>query len=407
MTTEVGSTANTYEILCKLAEGGMAEIFLARAAGGAGMRRHVVLKRILRHKAADTGFVKMFLEEARVAAQLQHPNIAQVYDVGKLGVSYFFTMEYVHGETTRAIMHRAHELEKVLPIAAVLAIVAGAAAGLGHAHKRGIVHRDVSPANLMVSFEGNLKVVDFGIAKASDNHDETHTGTVKGKIGYLSPEQCRGQKVDGRSDLFSLGIVMWELLTTRRLFRRDGDFETMAAIATEAVPPPSQMRRDISPDLDALVGKLLEKLPADRYQSTDALIEDLEALSARTGAVMSRSGLSRLVRDLFGTRQEPWMALEQEQEVITVAVEQLEPSAVEQEVEQSDDDPGLVALEAKLSSAAYTLPVALADLEDSYTTGQITHPDDVGAMTLIEPRRTPSSTGAFDPAVRRRTVLLR
>ena len=232
---------------------------------------------------------------------------------------------------------------------------------------------------------------DFGIAKASDNTEETSTGTVKGKIGYLSPEQCRGQKVDGRSDLFALGIVMWELLTTRRLFRRDGDFESMAAIATEAVSPPSQLRRDIPPELDALVGKLLEKLPADRYQSTDALIEDLEALSARTGAVLSRSGLSRLVRELFGTRQEPWIALEQEQEVITVAVEQLEPSAVEHEVEQSVDDPSLMALEAKLSSAAYTLPVPLPELEDSYTTGQaheqIPHPDDVGAMTLIEPVR--------------------
>jgi serine/threonine-protein kinase len=401
-TAEVGSTANTYEILCKLAEGGMAEIFLARAVGGEGLRRHVVLKRILRTKASDRSFVKMFLEEARVAAQLQHANIAQVYDVGRLGASYFFTMEYVHGETTRGILHRAHELELVLPINAVLAIIAHAAAGLGHAHERGIVHRDVSPANLMVSFEGDVKVLDFGVAKAADNFEETKTGTVKGKIGYLSPEQCRGMKLDPRSDLFSLGIVMWELLTTRRLFRRESDFETMAAIATEPAPPPSRVRRDIPPELDALVGKLLAKSTAERYASSQQLIEDIEGLASRTGAVLSRSQLARLLRELFGTRQEPWVGIEPEQELITVSVAKLNALELEDPIPQTLDDPGLAALEKRLSSAVYTIPVPLhtdAELEATYLPGETvsetvlnesvneTVLDDPNAMTIVEPVR--------------------
>ena len=190
--------------------GGMAEIFLARGASSAGVERYVVLKRVLRHRASDPHFVQMFLDEARLAAQLQHPNIAQVYDIGKLGDSFFFTMEYVHGETVRTLLQRSHALRRTIPIGSVLSIIAGSAAGLHHAHERksmdgrplGIVHRDVSPSNLMVSYEGTVKVVDFGVAKAEHRSTETQSGTVKGKITYMSPEQCKGVELDRRSDLF-------------------------------------------------------------------------------------------------------------------------------------------------------------------------------------------------------------
>ena len=186
---EVGSTANNYQILARLAVGGMAEIFLARGVGTTGLERYCVLKRILRNRAADVHFVRMFLDEARLAAQLNHPNVAQVYDIGKLSDSYFFTMEYVHGETVRALLQRARSLRRELPVGAVLTIMAGAAAGLHHAHDRlgldgrplGIVHRDVSPSNLMVSYEGGVKLVDFGVAKAADRMQETRSGTVKGE----------------------------------------------------------------------------------------------------------------------------------------------------------------------------------------------------------------------------------
>jgi eukaryotic-like serine/threonine-protein kinase len=315
---EVGSTANSYQILAKLASGGMAEIFLARGKGVADVERYCVLKRILRERASDVQFVQMFLDEARLAAQLQHPNIAQVYDIGRLGDSYFFTMEYVHGETVRALLHRAVELGRKLPISCVLTLVAGAAAGLHHAHVRvgvdgralGIVHRDVSPSNLMVSYEGSVKLVDFGVAKASDRGHETKSGTVKGKISYLSPEQCRGKRVDRRSDLFSLGICIWEMLTAERLYRRASDFENMNAIVSEPPPSPSSRRDDIPAELDQLVLRLLAKDPEARCQSADEVVEAVETIAAGTGSVLSASALGRLVRELFGPRREPWLELE-------------------------------------------------------------------------------------------------
>ena len=315
---EVGSTANSYEILAKLAVGGMAEIFLARGASVAGVSRYVVLKRILRHRASDVHFVRMFLEEARLAAQLQHPNIAQVHDIGRLGDSYFFTMEYVHGETVRALLQLSHRTRRAIPIGCVMTVIAGAAQGLHHAHDRigmdgrplGIVHRDVSPSNLMISYEGNVKVVDFGVAKAADRVSETRSGTVKGKISYLCPEQCRGNAVDRRGDLFSLGIVLWEMLTTERLFKRTSDFENMTAIVNDPVPRPSSRRADIPPALDELVLKLLAKRADDRYQTGEELVEAIEAVAARCGFVLSTSALGRFIREVFGAKPEPWLEVE-------------------------------------------------------------------------------------------------
>jgi serine/threonine protein kinase len=312
----------------------MAEIFLARGASVGGVERYVVLKRILRHRAGDAQLVRMFLDEARLAAQLQHANIAQVYDVGKLGDSYFFTMEYVHGETLRALLHRSRALRRSLPLNCVLTIAAGAAAGLHYAHERvardgqplGIVHRDVSPSNLMVSFDGNLKIVDFGVAKAADRIVETRSGTVKGKIGYLSPEQCKGGNVDRRCDLFAIGIVMWEMLATERLYRRATDFENMTAIVNEPPPPPSSRRSDVPPELDALVLRLLEKDPELRFQTGAELLEAIEEVAMRTQSMLSTASVSRYLRELFGQRPEPWVELqsiEPNEAQVTVTGEEL------------------------------------------------------------------------------------
>jgi len=314
----VGSTANNYQILARLAVGGMAEIFLARGVGAAGVERYCVLKRILRERASDLHFVRMFLDEARLAAQLNHPNVAQVYDIGMLSDSYFFTMEYVHGETVRAVLQRARSLRREMPLGSVLTIVAGTAAGLHHAHDRlgfdgrplGIVHRDVSPSNLMISFEGGVKVVDFGVAKAADRMQETRSGTVKGKISYLSPEQCRGTEVDRRTDLFALGIVMWEMVTGERLYRRASDFENMNAIVNEPTPPPSARRRGVPPEIDDIVMRLLAKDPAARYQTADDLIAAIEQAAPVTGAMISSSSLGRLLREMFGQRPEPWLEMD-------------------------------------------------------------------------------------------------
>ena len=358
---EVGSAANSYEILAKLAIGGMAEIFLARGASAAGVERYVVLKRVLGHRADDEHFVQMFLDEARLAAQLQHPNIAQVYDIGKLGDSFFFTMEYVHGETVRTLLQRSHGLRRLIPIGSVLTIVAGAAAGLHHAHDRkgmdgvhlGIVHRDVSPSNLMVSYEGTVKVVDFGVAKAAHRSTETQSGTVKGKICYMSPEQCRGGQIDRRSDLFSLGIVMWEMLTTERLFRRASDFENMQAIVNDQVPPPSALRPEVPPEIDHIVMRLLAKNPDDRYQTADELHEAIENAAMRTSSVLSTVSLGRYFRELFGQRPEPWIELtsfERHPEAFTVTSEPIPSFSADLDLKLSEV-PELPRMSAQHTSA--------------------------------------------------------
>ncbi len=394
---EVGSAANSYEILAKLATGGMAEIFLARGASTAGVERYVVLKRVLRHRASDVHFVEMFLDEARLAAQLQHPNIAQVYDIGKLGDSYFFTMEYVHGETVRTLLGRSHGLRQPIPVGAVLSIVAGAAAGLHHAHERkgfdgrhlGIVHRDVSPSNLMVSYEGTVKVVDFGVAKASHRSTETQSGTVKGKITYMSPEQCKGVEIDRRSDLFALGIVFWELLTSEKLFRRHSDFETMQAIVMEDVPPPSLLRTDVSPEIDRIVLRLLAKDPAQRFQSGDELHEAIETVAVRTGSVLSAASLGRYMRDLFGQRPEPWIEVQTQEihpEAVTVTSEPIPPNLA---VSPADD------FDRKLAAVpALTQRLVLADdpqdrlrTEPNHESGPVRSPHESG------PVRSPHESG--------------
>jgi serine/threonine protein kinase len=315
---EVGSTANRYQILGKLAVGGMAEIFLARGEGVAGVERHCVLKRILRDRAGDAQFIRMFLDEARLAAQLQHPNIASTYDVGMLGGAYFFTMEYVHGETVWSILQRAAELARPLPLGGVLTVIAGVAAGLAHAHERrspdgrplGIVHRDLSPSNVMVSFEGIVKIVDFGVAKAANRAVETHAGAVRGTISYLSPEQCRGERVDRRSDLFSLGTVMWEMLTGERLYGRASDFENMTAIVHEPAPPPSSRRPGLPGAVDGIVLRLLAKPAEQRYQTAGEVVLALEDVAMRSGTMLSTPAVSRLVHELFGSRAEPWLLLD-------------------------------------------------------------------------------------------------
>lgn len=292
----------------------MAEIFLARNATGAGIERIVVLKRILPQCANDVDLVRMFVHEARLAAQLQHANIAQVYDVGKLGSSYFFTMEYVHGQTVRDVMLHARQRRLRIPIAAVLTIAAGAAAGLHHAHERrgidgrplGIVHSDVSPSNLMISQEGVVKLVDFGIARAAGS--TATDGALRGKISYLSPEQCHSSKqLDRRSDLFSLGIVLWEMLTLQGLFRRGSDFENMVAIESEPTLAPSAVTRDVPRELDALVARLLAKSPHDRYQTAAELLEAIEATALRLGCVLSPTSLARMMHEWFGAKPEPWI----------------------------------------------------------------------------------------------------
>ena len=301
-----GAKLGRYELIDHLATGGMAELFLARTQGEGGFEKVVVLKRILPQLAQNADFVHMFLDEARLAALLHHPNIAQVFDIGQVGGSFFFVMEHVHGRDLRDVVRKA-KAAGGMPLQHALAIVSAAAAGLHYAHeKRGpddrslhLVHRDVSPANLIVTFDGGVKLVDFGVAKARSRHAETRGGTLKGKIAYMSPEQCRGEPVDRRSDIFALGIVLYELTTGGRLFRGDNEFALLQQIATEDVPPPSLRRPDFPTGLEVILMRALARDKSHRYRTAEDLQIDLEEFAAEAKLKSTTIGLRRWMRSLF------------------------------------------------------------------------------------------------------------
>ena len=306
-----------YQIVKHLANGGMAQVLVARATGIEGFERHVVVKRIHTERAEDPVFVKMFLDEARLAAQLHHNNIVQVHDIGKEKGEYFFAMEYVHGEDLRKLLMKVNKKKEKVPFEHLVTIVTTVALALHHAHEQrgadrkplGLVHRDVSPANIIVGYDGNVKVVDFGIAKAAlrTTQESTKAGALKGKVSYMSPEQCAGGTVDRRSDVYSLGIVLFELATVRRLFKGNNDFLTMSAIVQGNVPKPSSYRADIPPELEAIILKALALDPANRYQTADDMREALEQFAAAKGLRTSTGSLASYMKQLFGLRPEPWL----------------------------------------------------------------------------------------------------
>ncbi|WIG96225.1 protein kinase [Myxococcus sp. SDU36] len=279
-----------YQLVRKLASGGMAEVFLAKAAGPRGFEKTLVLKRILPHLAEDPAFVEMFLGEARLAAQLEHPNIVQIFDFGEAEGSFFLAMEFIDGPNLRKLVKRA--AEEALPPAFCAKVVAAAAEGLAYAHEfrdvetgepLGLIHRDVSPDNILVSRQGAVKVVDFGIAKVAGQGHRTLTGVVKGKVAYMPPEQLQAKAMDRRVDVYALGVVLYELLTGKRPFDATTDVSVMQAILFESFIPVSQRRPDLPVALQQVLDKALAKDRERRYPDCRALQDDLERFVLSTG----------------------------------------------------------------------------------------------------------------------------
>ncbi len=302
-----GVRLGKYQLLRRLATGGMAEIFLARAQAIHGFEKQLVLKRILPQHASSDDFIRMFLAEARLAATLHHPNIVQVYDIGEEAGTYFFTMEYIQGQDLRGLVRAARRKATPIPLAHILHIIMGMAGGLHHAHEKvgtdgrplGIVHRDVSPSNVLVTYEGDVKVVDFGIAKAAAAQVSTIAGTLKGKIPYMSPEQCRGEAVDRRSDIFSIGTLLWELTTGKRLFAGENEFAILNRVAKADVPPPSSVRPEYPPELEAIVMRALSVDAESRYPTAIDLQIDLEDFAREARLPVSSARMGRFMRALF------------------------------------------------------------------------------------------------------------
>lgn len=299
-----------YALIRRLAVGGMAELFLARCVGSHGFSKTVVLKRILPSFAENPAFTTMFLAEARLAAGLDHPNIAHVFDFGEADGSYYFAMEYVRGQDLRQIVRAARKAERAIPLATVIHIITGVLAGLHHAHEHRdvegrpleVVHRDVSPANALVTYEGFVKVVDFGIAKAAALGPGTVAGTLKGKISYMSPEQCRGEPVDRRSDIFSVGTLLWELTVGKRLFGSagaDNELALLRKVDEAEVPKPTELVPGYPEWLEAIVLKALSRDREDRYQSALELRVALEDAAREAMLPISSAHTGRLMAELF------------------------------------------------------------------------------------------------------------
>ncbi|HSA60583.1 MAG TPA: serine/threonine-protein kinase [bacterium] len=295
-------TVGRYILIRRLATGGMAEIFLARLVGAAGFEKEVVLKRILPQWSRHRDFVAMLIDEAKIAVRLNHPNIVQVYELSRDGDLYTISMEYVRGWDLRRLMQAAAAKKTNLPEDVCLYIFTQILEGLAYAHKFNVIHRDISPQNILISEEGTVKIADFGIARAASKTHETATGVLKGKFAYMSPEQATPEekgRIDGRSDLFSSAIVFYEALTGERLFYRGSDIETLDRVRHAEVTPSSRALERIPRPLLTILFKALERDPKERH-ATAAVFRDALAAYARTaGLKMERERLTEWLRTIF------------------------------------------------------------------------------------------------------------
>ncbi|MCU0700786.1 MAG: protein kinase [Myxococcaceae bacterium] len=297
-----------YYLVSKLAEGGMAEIFLAKQVGVEGFEKNVVVKRMLSHLSAVPDFVAMFLDEARLASRLSHPNVVQILDLGFEAGCYFIAMEYLPGEDFSTVIRSAAKQRAYVPLNIALKVVADAAHGLHYAHtftdSKGqplnVVHRDVSPSNVFVTYSGQVKVLDFGIAKAESRVTNTTAGVVKGKYQYMAPEQAQSLPVDARADVYSLGVCLYEATCNARPFARDSDLAILNAVLKNEYRPPRQARPDLPVEVEQIIVKALARDAAERFESAGALAAALENYLRASTSVASGAAVTQYMTAFFG-----------------------------------------------------------------------------------------------------------
>jgi serine/threonine-protein kinase len=302
-----GQRFGKYTLVKRIASGGMAEIFLARQAGAEGFEKNIAIKKIKSSFTDSPDFVQMFLNEAKLAAQLSHPNICQIFDLGKIGDSFFIAMEYVSGRDMNRIINASNRVGIPFPMEYALKIASNCCEGLYYAHSKtdnkghalNIVHRDVTPENVIVSFDGGVKLLDFGIAKAENLAQTDRPGEVKGKLSYMSPEQCQLKDVDHRSDIFSLGVVLYEWITGYRLFTGDNDEVVIRSIVEGKIYPPSYFKPEVPKHVEQILMKALEKDRNRRYQSAWDMQYDIDTFLTQHEFTPSNVHLANFVKQLF------------------------------------------------------------------------------------------------------------
>lgn len=292
-----------YRVIERIAAGGMAEVYRAESAGLEGFKKKVAIKRVLPHLAEKREFIGMFLDEARLSAHLNHSNVVQVFDIGQGDNTYFIVMELVDGADLKAIAEHHRASGQMIPVEEACLICVRICEGLAYAHELvgedglsfGIVHRDMSPPNVLITRYGEVKIADFGLAKANSQLEQSQPGVIKGKFGYLSPEAAQGREVDARTDVFAVGIILWELLAGRRLFLGKTDLETVKAVQRADVPDIRQFNPHVPPSVQAVLTKLLAGDPGQRYQTAREAGHDLNQVLFRLPRAVSSFDISTLV----------------------------------------------------------------------------------------------------------------
>lgn len=306
----MGNPQQRYRVLQRIAAGGMAEVFRAESAGVEGFKKTVAIKRVLPHLAEKKQFIGMFLDEARLSAHLSHSNCVQVFDIGMGDNTYFIVMEFVDGADLKALIEHQKKLNKPFPVQQACLICLKICEGLSYAHEcrdsKGrelhIVHRDMSPPNVLITRYGEVKIVDFGLAKANSQLEKSEPGIIKGKFGYLSPEAAQGYPVDHRTDVFAVGIILWEMLAGRRLFLGDTDLDTVRQVQAANIPPISQFNPYCNRDVEAVLAKALARDPDQRYASARKLGRDLSALMFSDGRGASSFDIADMLAPVVAAR---------------------------------------------------------------------------------------------------------
>ena len=344
--TSDGIRFGHYVLLEKIATGGMAEVWKARMRGVEGFQKIVAIKKILPHLSDNADFVEMFVDEAKLAAQLNHSNIIHIYDLGRIATSYYIAMEFIDGHDLKSIMRTAGERDLRLPVELALFIASKIASALDYAHRKrdfdekemDLVHRDVSPQNVLISYEGDIKLCDFGIAKAASKASHTLAGALKGKLQYMSPEQAWGRRIDRRSDIFALGTVLFELLTGRKLFGGDNELSVLEQVRQAQAVAPSSISEDVTPEIDAIVMKALQREPEARYQTAGELAKDLDAIVYNFWPTPTNADLAIYMHHLYSPDVAPVVAPEGESDAPAE-----EPAAVVIPFEAAAPPPPLIA----------------------------------------------------------------
>jgi serine/threonine-protein kinase len=388
-----------YQVFEKLGTGGMAVVHRAKKQGIAGFEREVALKRMLPHHAENRDFVEAFVREAKLAAKLRHPNVAQVYELGKVEDTYFITMEYVEGPDLRDLLRQLARERMFMPVRVVIAIMLEVCDALDYAHQQardelgaplGIVHRDISPSNLIITQGGHVKVIDFGIAKAAPRELATASGRVKGKFGYMAPEALDGSALDGRTDIFSAGVVAHELLCTRRLFGASHSYDTIAKMHRGEIDPPSDHNPRCPRELDDVVLRALERDPDERWQSAEemraalcavAVEHGLEATSDQTAEYLDFL-LGEPVEIIFDGEPVPTATPYERTQKVWLAAERNSDDGGGHD--DDDDDDSVVVLED------FTLVESVSDI----LAQEVVHE----AIDLPPPNLTREPTGRFELA---------